>query len=189
MFRLILPYLEGKLTLELGPGDGACLGLLGKDAIGVDLSVVNVEEMRKKGLTAIVHDLNLPLPFADGHFQAVFASHLLEHIERPIQLLREIERVLCQGGTLVLVQPIEKSLPPMLREGYFRGHPTHLYGFSADGLERILDYTGFRPLRRFFQVPFLWRLPFGEGVLRHCAFKGMEYLSSACWLVAEKRAV
>lgn len=47
-----------------------------------------------------VVDLRKRLPFADGSFDAVFSSHLLEHIFRDeaLRLLKEAHRVLKPGG-------------------------------------------------------------------------------------------
>lgn len=40
------------------------------------------------------------LPFRDETVDAVFASHLLHHLGRPVLFLREAARVLCSGGYL-----------------------------------------------------------------------------------------
>ena len=37
------------------------------------------------------------LPFADGAFDYVICSHVLEHVETPTQLISELERVACRG--------------------------------------------------------------------------------------------
>ncbi len=42
---------------------------------------------------------------ADGSFDVVIASHLIEHLANPIRALCEFERVLRPGGRLVLVVP------------------------------------------------------------------------------------
>jgi predicted SAM-dependent methyltransferase len=53
------------------------------------------------------HDIATGLPFADGHFQAVYASHVLEHLdpEAGMRLLRECLRVLRPGGIVRIVVP------------------------------------------------------------------------------------
>lgn len=43
--------------------------------------------------------------FADGSFDAVIASHMIEHLANPIAALGEMHRVLRPGGKLVLVVP------------------------------------------------------------------------------------
>ena len=52
-------------------------------------------------------DLRRRLPFADGTFTAVYASHVLEHLApaEGADLLREIARVLVSGGVVRIVVP------------------------------------------------------------------------------------
>ena len=64
-------------------------------------------------------DVREPLPFADGEFDAVYASHVLEHLSpgRAVALVREIRRVLRPGGTIRLVVPdLEALCRSYLRE-------------------------------------------------------------------------
>lgn len=46
-------------------------------------------------------DANERLPFADGTFDVVIANHMLYHVGRRAELLREIRRVLAPDGVLV----------------------------------------------------------------------------------------
>src|SRR5687767_15027822 len=41
------------------------------------------------------------LPFADGSFDVVVCTWVLEHVARPIRFLREVERVLRPGGSFI----------------------------------------------------------------------------------------
>jgi SAM-dependent methyltransferase len=40
----------------------------------------------------------LHLPFADDSLDVVICSHVYEHVPEPVQMFREIHRVLCMGG-------------------------------------------------------------------------------------------
>ena len=53
------------------------------------------------------HDIATGLPFPDGHFDAVYASHVLEHFEPEggMRLLRECRRVLRTEGVVRIVVP------------------------------------------------------------------------------------
>jgi SAM-dependent methyltransferase len=55
----------------------------------------------------VIHDLRKPLPWANGQFEAVYSSHLLEHLTwgDAAQLLRESRRVLAPGGVCRVVVP------------------------------------------------------------------------------------
>ena len=66
-----------------------------------------VERAARDGVTAVVGDCTDLSGFADGSFDVVFASNLIEHLERPAAtaLLAGARRVLRPGGRLILVQP------------------------------------------------------------------------------------
>ncbi|WP_286830161.1 MULTISPECIES: class I SAM-dependent methyltransferase [Kordiimonas] len=53
--------------------------------------------------TALVEEYNLPL--ADSSVDRMILVHALEHANRPVNLLREIWRVLAPGGQLIAVVP------------------------------------------------------------------------------------
>ncbi|MGH7131743.1 MAG: class I SAM-dependent methyltransferase [Phycisphaerales bacterium] len=54
-----------------------------------------------------IHDVRKPLPWTEGTFTAVYASHLLEHmyVADANRLLRECFRVLKPGGAIRIVVP------------------------------------------------------------------------------------
>ncbi len=72
------------------------------------------KRLRQLGDNIVVHDLSKGIPASDASVDAVYHSHLLEHLDRPIAegFMREIRRVLRPGG----IQRI--SVPDL--EGYAR---------------------------------------------------------------------
>ena len=60
----------------------------------------------------LYHDLRRPLPFAHESAEAIYASHLLEHLyyDEAHRLLKECYRVLRAGGVLRLVVPDLQSV-------------------------------------------------------------------------------
>jgi predicted SAM-dependent methyltransferase len=67
---------------------------------------INVDS-HSTGPGVMVHDLESPFPFEDSEFDAVYHSHLLEHLpkRRAPLFLRECYRVLKPGGILRVVVP------------------------------------------------------------------------------------
>lgn len=95
-------------------------------------------------------DVRERLPFATGSYEAIYASHLLEHLylDDALRLLRECLRVLRPGGTLRLVVP---DLRAIVRE-YSGERPFHnsdeLAAMpSADRMNRRLLFRGTSPPR------------------------------------------
>ncbi len=70
----------------------------------------------------VVHNLNtLPYPFEDNTFDAVEASHVLEHLDRPFDVMQELHRVLKPGG-------VAHIKVPHFSRGFT--HAEHEHGFD-----------------------------------------------------------
>ncbi len=86
------------------------------------------------------------LPFADGAFDVVLSSHVLEHIPDDRAAIGELARVLRPGGWAVIMVPFDPDLPatiegadiasPALRMARF-GHPYHYRINGADFVDRL----------------------------------------------------
>lgn len=70
--------------------------------------------------TVIAHDLRKGIPFPDRSVDAVYLSHVVEHIDRDqaAGLLSECRRVLVQGGTIRIVVPDLARLIEDYQESY-----------------------------------------------------------------------
>jgi SAM-dependent methyltransferase len=106
-------------TLDLGCGKAKTPGAVGIDiapAPGVD----------------IVHDLNrVPWPLADGRFDAVICSHVVEHLADLPAAMKEICRVCKPGARVKIITPHFSNLNSW-------EDPTHLRHF-ARGTFRFFD--------------------------------------------------
>ena len=91
--------------------------------------VTNLDMAALPGVT-VVHDLDrMPWPFPDGHFGAVEAMDVLEHLVDLPGAMAEIARILAPGGQLVARVPLWGSLNHAC-------DPTHRRGFT----EQSFDY-------------------------------------------------
>ncbi len=90
-------------------------------------------------VTAVVGDCTDLRRFADGWFDVVFASNLLEHLERPAvkALLAESSRVLAPGGRLILLQPNFRLNP-----GRYFDDFTHVSIWTDQSLTDLLRSMG-----------------------------------------------
>ncbi|MEV6109156.1 methyltransferase domain-containing protein [Streptomyces sp. NPDC051940] len=98
----------GRRILDAGCGSGPLAAALrdrGAVVTGIDASAGMVALARRRlGDDADLHvaDLNEPLPFADGAFDAVVSSLVFHYLEDWGPALAEIRRVLRPGGRLVV---------------------------------------------------------------------------------------
>ncbi len=70
----------------------------------------------------VSHNLNvLPYPFEDNSFELIEAFHVLEHLDRPFEVMKELHRILVPGGVLHVKVP-----------HFSRGftHAEHMHGFD-----------------------------------------------------------
>ena len=98
--------------------------------VGLDL---DTPELRELGGADLFY-AGGAFPVADGEFDAVVCSQVLEHIFAPAEFLAEIRRVLRPGGVLLLTTPFvwdEHSQP------YDFGR------YSSFGLRHVLESAGF----------------------------------------------
>ncbi|KMO27630.1 SAM-dependent methyltransferase [Methylobacterium variabile] len=87
-------------VLEVGCGTGDVVARLsklglGKTFVGVDVidPGMNNDHVRDQDNLSFVRQTGPHLPFEDGSFDLVFASHVLEHVEDERAFLKEIARV------------------------------------------------------------------------------------------------
>src|SRR5262249_38269308 len=89
--------------LEIGAGSGATLRALEPlydELLGTELAPVRAEQLERlfaahPRVRVLRHDVEAePLGFADGHFDTVGMSAVIEHLVDPIRVLGELHRVL-----------------------------------------------------------------------------------------------
>ncbi len=88
----------------------------------------------------------LELPFPDGHFDAVVASEVLEHIPDDMRAMRELMRVLRPGGRLAVTVPswLPERVCWALSEDYHTAPGGHVRIYTRAELEAKLKSVGFR---------------------------------------------
>lgn len=139
---------ERGTLLEVGFGNAATMARmqgLGWSVVGVEFDPVSVELARSKQLDVFLGTLE-DVRFSAERFDAVVASHVIEHVPEPKAFLRECARVLRPGGRLILTTPNSRSLGHRLFASNWRGlePPRHLALFGPKALKRLADEAGFR---------------------------------------------
>ena len=156
--------------IDIGAGDGNVLSLLSERKIAtaftaVEISNSAIEQIKKKsipGLTEVKQFDGYHLPFEDNAFDLAVCSHVIEHVEHPRKLLREIKRI---SKHQVFEIPIDFSLRVDKKFEYFNsyGHiniyTPALYNFLllSEGFEIIKQKNAFFPYQ-VYQFQYKGRL-------------------------------
>ncbi len=153
----------GDLLLDLGCGFGrhafeaarrgaAVVALdAGTDEVGEVRAtlgaMVDAGELAPAARADAVQGDALHLPFADGTFDRVIASEVLEHIPDDVAAMRELTRVLRPGGTIAVTVPRcgPELLNWMLSDEYHDVPGGHVRIYRRSTLRERLASTGLVP--------------------------------------------
>ncbi len=140
-------------VLDVGCGGGLFLHDLSKrgfETYGVDISRDAARICWERfDIPAAVGALP-NLPFRSGSFGLVTMYHVLEHLHDPAAAVLQAWQLLRPGGRLVVQTPNAASWQMLLLGERWSGIdvPRHLINFRDRDLEALLDYCGFKVLRR-----------------------------------------
>ncbi len=98
----------GNRVLDFGCSDGYFSNRLAEGAPGVELHGIDLiahERWRSWKSNVTFAASELPLPYADGFFDAIFSSQVLEHVPDPGYVAREFARVLKARGRAWIATP------------------------------------------------------------------------------------
>lgn len=172
-----LPLRPGDWVLDLGCGEGrhviSAYAAAAVNAVGVDLSMEDLLATAGKfkdfaqpnhpGRSfGLVSATALRLPFADGCFDRVICSEVLEHIPDYRAALQEIRRVLRPGGLFCASVPRRwpERLCWALSDAYHQVPGGHLRIFRAAELRAQIERLGLRHYHRHWahalHSPYWW---------------------------------
>ena len=146
-------------VLEIGCGTGANLRerrSRSTAAVGIDLEIRALAYCRD--LAVVQADALAALPFADTTFDAVVLLDVLEHLADPGALVREMGRVLRQGGAVVIMVPAGPEL-----WSYWDEMHGHQRRYTKASLASVFG-QGWRP--GALEYSFSWMYPIVWGFRR-----------------------
>lgn len=125
------------------------------------IGVLTAEQAAAEFPEGIVRtDLRRRLPFADASADAVYSSHLIEHLARwqALALLRECHRVLAPGGVIRLATPDIRQIV----DDYLQGDTRHGDTAADSMMEQLMTFAerpgtrAQRLVRRLVTAPHQW---------------------------------
>lgn len=122
---------SGCLVLDLGGNRINKRGLFDVDAYDLEVVYANLSLAK---LPHVQADAGF-LPFADGAFDAVICSELLEHVPEPVRVVTEIHRVLTSEGRVLICAPFLNRI---------HGDPEDYGRYTDHFWRRTLEIAGFK---------------------------------------------
>lgn len=148
---------ENDRILDVGCGRGEMSRSF--QELGLSVSAVDISDMALEYAPSVdfrVADIDGRLPFDSDSFDIVFSKSVVEHLDRPENLMAEIYRILRPGGRVITMCPswIHQYLE-------FYSDYTHRRPFTKESLSMVQSVSGFHEVRTgyFRQLPVLWRIP------------------------------
>jgi 2-polyprenyl-3-methyl-5-hydroxy-6-metoxy-1,4-benzoquinol methylase len=167
--RFMHLYSKDTRVLEIGCASGYFLFAVRdhvKSVTGVELTKDYVEYARGRGL-----DIRESLDEVTDHScDLIFMFHVLEHIEDPIQFLKELKKKMSPSGKLIIEVP---NVDDVLVSAYkiknhldFYWEIAHKYYFSKNSLKNVLDRAGYKsdiqPLQRYDLSNHMYWMQYGK---------------------------
>ena len=154
----LLPARPVASALDVGCGDGALAEDLhahtGARVTAVDLAATRVAFARSRSPHASFSQASVyALPFADGAFDLVVCTDLLEHLDDPRRAMQELVRVSKQAVVVTVPYKIaiEKTLCTHCGKDYFLYG--HQHSFGEDGLRQLAQDAGARAAEFHHLIP------------------------------------
>jgi len=120
-------YISGE-TLDLGAGSAKYREIIKRGS----KTYVAFDMMPGKNIDVVGDALNLP--FDEGSFGTVVSTQVLEHVEKPWVMVKEIGRVLRPGGICILTAPFLEPYHP---------DPQDFFRYTIAGMRSLFENEGF----------------------------------------------
>ena len=123
---------KGTRCLDVGCGSKPYESLFEfGDYIGIDVEISGHDH--SNSIIDVFYD-GKNIPFEDDSFSHIFCSEVLEHVEDPLSLIKEMHRVLAPGGKMLVTVPF---IWPVHEAPY------DFYRYTKWGIESVLRRGGF----------------------------------------------
>lgn len=165
---------DSKRILDIGCSVGRIMSIDPKRIEGVDIDKKALKIAKNKNFKVNYGNITKKLSFEDEGFDAVYFSQVIEHLNNPLHAMKEIRRILKNGGRGVIITLDYIMTSRKYKNGFWVDY-THKTPFLPETLYRVAYDAGFRQFR-------VYHFP-GKGFrnLMRCGI-----LSKEMWIKIEK---
>jgi SAM-dependent methyltransferase len=164
---LLKDHLQIGSVLEIGCSQGYLCNQLNKNgysSVGGDISRTALRARITKKLNIVQLD-GETLPFPSSYFDAVLAISTIEHVPKPVRVIKEVFRVLKNNGLFIAITPDRDSLLGKIGRHLLNytalKNPYHVGLMNKQELTLFLKKAGFEQFKiqpfhnGFFGAPFI----------------------------------
>ncbi len=141
---------EKKRILDIGCATGLLLNHLkqkGAHVYGVEICTQSCRYAYENFNLTLYNGTIENAHYESNYFDIVHFSHLIEHLEDPINFMKEIYRITKKDGYVLITTPREDSFWSRFFGLKWRSLiPDHLILFSRQHLESLIKISGFNPI-------------------------------------------
>jgi 2-polyprenyl-3-methyl-5-hydroxy-6-metoxy-1,4-benzoquinol methylase len=147
--RIMARLVHGGSILDVGCAQQPNTYLRGERVVGLDKSDMDIQSPYTEHIIGDVTDVDNLL--RGRQFDTVLMGELIEHLERPYDVLRSLRNYIADKGTLILSTPNPLGIPVVvaeylrMRRYFYSRH--HAFYFSPRWAWRLLERTGFQVVR------------------------------------------
>jgi len=151
------PKAAGSRLLDFGCGSAAFLNRAaasGWVGTGIDFSEATVRSVAAAGHDAFLMSPQVWDQIADESLDFVRLSHVLEHLYKPAEVLKRLQRKMKTGATIHIAVPNPLSFTSRIFRSYWLGLdcPRHVILYSPDLLRKLLTDLGFSNIDISYEV-------------------------------------
>ncbi len=150
-----IPEIKSGRLLEIGCASGSFLHKManqGWQVEGIEFSETAAEAARSSGYSVKTGSVESVSDF-DETFDLIVGWMVVEHLHQPVEALEKLAGWTKPGGWLAISVPNAKALEFKLFKDKWHALqlPTHLYHFTPETLEQLLDKSGWEMKKVFHQ--------------------------------------
>ena len=180
---LLSKYIKGTKIADFGSEDGT-----GENVLHRYLETYSKKEILSVdflGNPDIKVNFNKKFPFKKNTFDCIIASEIIEHLDNPLDFLKNCNNALKPGGMLLLTTPNAISIAEMqtlYKKGAKIAYTEHIYNWNKKNMYYLLKRGDFK-VSHFEYISYHWR----RNILLRSIVYLIPFLRANLFFVAKKK--